>query len=308
MPVGGGNRVLGMYQMVQPSPGVLKVSEQLGFVSMPLINRWRFFDTESDSFDPVRYAEKIWTPDLDHYPDLGTWSKFGIPPHYLVWVDLDFEKWDPIFNPDDYPNQVVVSRVQDYLDLIQSTRELRPSARVCIHGLIRGPLEGLSGSLIEMIVSQCDAISPSMASNFDRDFSGLQQQMNIKRARILACLEFKAQHGTKVFPVVNKRYQLIGPDGTIALDEEGRQIRLLVPQEILEQMMEVVFTTEFEGLKVDGVIVWSADNRILHADPDLVGLVILPDTPDQQTADSSEVQFMEIVAESAQEFWYGGGG
>jgi hypothetical protein len=278
------------------------VAEALGYQPAALITKWRFFDLETDSFDFSKYTQKIWTPDNDPVPGFGGWEKFEIPPHRAVWADLDFEKWECILQPDTCVDEAVAARVEDYLQLIQATRTLRPDAQVCLHGLVRSELGGESGALIEGIVSRCDAVSPSLQSNLKEDLGNVQQQMEIKRIRVRESLKLKRDHGVKVLPLVHKRYRLLDEDGNGQLDEHGRKIFLLAPPEVLEQMMEVVFTTQVDGLKVDGVIVWSVDNRVLNGQGD-GGSFAIPDTPDQQTADQTDIQFLNIIEAVAQEHW-----
>ena len=290
-----------LFQMFKPTPEVLKVAETMGFEPIALITKWRFYDSDAERFSSTKYAQKIWTPEQNPLPGLGTWEKYGIPPGWPIWADLDFEEWGPIFHPEQYDRATVASRVRDYKLLIKWTRILRPEATVCIHGLVRNELTGLSGALIEDIVSLCDAVSPSLYSNFNRELTNVQQQFGIKEERLLACLGLKRDHGVKVLPLVGKRYRLLDENGDPAVDEEGRKILLLTPPSILRDMMELILTTELDGLRVDGVIVWGNDNRILRSNGK--ANFVIPDTPDQQTADLTDARFLEIITDALELYW-----
>ncbi|MHC4427968.1 MAG: hypothetical protein ACYS0D_05105 [Planctomycetota bacterium] len=291
-------------QMFLPTADVLKDAEELGFEPIALVTKHRFYDEEADAFDPDKYEAKIWTPDDDAYPDLGTWEKFGIPPAMPVWCDLDYEKWDEIFYPENFTHQQVQHRLQDYLNLIQTTRDLRPNAFVCMHGLVRGELSGPSGDLITEIVTRCDAQSPTLRSRFYEDLSNVNGQMAIKETRLVASLELKRDYGLPVLPLISKRYRLLDENGEPAVNEQGQWILLLTPVDILEQMMELILTTEVDGYRVDGVIVWANDNKVLRNGDD--SYYAIPDTKTQREADASDRQFLRLIHDHLEEYWQEG--
>ena len=273
-----------LFQTFRPSPAVETVCRRLGFKPIPLITQRRFYREREGRVDGEKYARRIWMPgeDQDEPPEFGGWERYGIPPDFDGWVDLDFEK------PLDARSVVA------YKDMIRETRRLRPRAKICLHGyILRQEPQGERGELVHEIVSMCDAISPPIYPRFTADFGNLKQQLHVHRKRIQFCLDLKARHGVKVFPVMWKRY---GAKPAVT-DEAGRKVRTLIPEEIVGQFAEMVVTTERNGDRVDGIIVWGNDPLVLYRSPRKPALDFAhPDTPDQASADASDIRFLEIIA------------
>lgn len=280
-----------------PSPAVKKVLAELGYDTLVQITPKRFWSNRTNLFDVARYERFIWTPnDEGAVPRaFGSAQRYGIPPGYDGWVLLDLEKWDPLFRPDDFDDETVRRRVADYKNLIAATRRLRPKAKICWFGLVRGPLGGRSGELIEQIVRLADGISVPMFSNLRQDYRNLDHQIEIHQSRLKACLALKKKYSLKVLPVLSKRHNVKVGRG-ILRDEAGTPIRMIPPPHVQRRIIETALSIEHEGMRVDGVILWWKDNGLLATQTDLD---TIPDTPDQAAADRSDVQFARMVAEAA---------
>ncbi len=280
-----------------PSPAVKKVLAALGYDTLVHITAKRFWSNRTNSFDVARYERFIWTPnDEGAVPrEFGSAQRYGIPPAYDGWVQLDLEKWDPLFHPDDFDDETVRRRVADYKDLIAATRRLRPKAKICWHGLVRGPLDGRSGELIEQIGRLADGISVPMFSNLRQDYRNLDHQVEIHQSRIKACLALKKKYGLKVLPVLSKRHN-VKLRGGILRNDGGTPIRLISPPHVQRRIIETALLTEHQGMRIDGVILWWKDNGLLATQTDLD---TIPDTPDQAAANRSDVQFARMISEVA---------
>ena len=68
-------------------------------------------------------------------------------------------------------------------------------------------------------------------------------------------------------------------------------------------MMELILTTEVDGHRVDGVIVWAQDNQIL-LDPENSNIAI-PDTETQHKANLTDLRFLTIINNAVAEHWTG---
>ncbi len=287
-PAASAPRAFELFESIRPSPEVLAVCERLGYQPMPLITHWRFFNERDKRFEPERYAANIWTPDreMDEPAHIGGWEKYGIPPGYAGWVDLDME------TPLDARSAL------EYEAFIRETRRLRPEAKICLYGhILREEPKGERGDLVHRIVSLCDAISPPIYPMFGADYDNVTQQLRACRNRIRWSLDLKERHGVKVFPAMWKRH---GKQPQM-LDAQGRKIRDLTPPEIVRSFAELVVTTEQNGRRCDGVIAWGNDPLVLYRSPEKTPPLDFthPDTPDQESADASDIRFLEIIAEEA---------
>ncbi len=286
-PAASAPRAFELFESIRPSPEVKAVCERLSYQPMPLISHWRFFNERDKLFDAERYARSIWTPDrqMDEPPHIGGWEKYGIPPGYGGWVDLDMETpLDARTGP-------------EYEAFIKETRRLRPEAKICLHGyILREEAKGERGELVHRIVSLCDAISPPIYPQFTADYSNVTQQLHACRNRIRWSLDLKARHGVKVFPAMWKRH---GKQPQI-YDAQGRKVRDLTPPEIVRSFADLVVTEERNGLRCDGIVVWGNDPLVLYRSPQKTPPLdfVHPDTPDQKSADASDIRFLEIVAEA----------
>ena len=280
-----------------PSPAVKKELGELGYETLAHITQKRFWNNHTQMYDAARYKRFIWTPnDESAVPQaFGSAERYGIPPGYDGWVLLDFEKWDPLIGPAEFEEETVRRRVREYTDLIAATRRLRPKAKICWYGLVRGPLDGRSGELIEQIVRLADGIGVSMFSNLRQDYGNLDHQNDIHQSRLKACLALKKKYGLKVFPVLSKRHNVKVGRG-ILRDEAGTPIRMIPPPNVQRRIIATALSIEHQGMRADGVILWWKDNGLLATQTDLD---TIPDTPDQAAADRSDVEFARMISEVA---------
>ncbi len=280
-----------------PSPGVSKALKELGYETLVHITQKRFWNNHTHSYDAARYERFIWTPNEESAVprEFGSAERYGIPPGYGGWVLLDFEKRDPLIRPDEFEEETVRLRVREYTDLIAATRRLRPKAKICWYGLVRGPLDGRSGELIEQIVRLADGISVPIYSNLRQDYRNLDHQVEIHQSRLNACLALKKKYGLKVLPVLSKRHNVKVGRG-ILRDEVGTPIRMIPPPHVQRRIIATALSIEHEGMRADGVILWWKDNGLLATQTDLD---TIPDTPDQAAADRSDVQFARRISEVA---------
>lgn len=274
-----------LFETFRPSPQVQEVCDRLGFQPIPLVTARRFYSRREGRVDPEKYQENIWTPDgpADMPPQFGRWERWGIPPNFSGWIDLDFE--EPL-------NQ---RSVEAYKAAIAQTRRLRPNAKICLHGyILRQEPKGARGKLVNDIVSLCDAISPPIYPVFTAEFANLDQQLRMHEKRIRFCLELGARHNVEVFPVMWKRYR--GKPSIV--HSTGQHVRRIIPAQIVRQLAEVVVSTELDGRHVDGIIVWGNDPLVLYWPPEKDPLDYMhDDTPDQAAIDASDIRFLEIIAE-----------
>jgi hypothetical protein len=268
-----------------------------GWVSIPLLTHRFHFDAQADAFDIQKYTERIWFPERapEAYlpgtfdPGGSNWSRIGVPNDdspslYTGWVDLDFERYAPVRFPEDHPAEEVNRIAQSYVDLAQVTRDLRPNARIILHGLVSRTGSDAGRLIVEEIVSRYDAISPSIYPRFKLGFTNLEQQLDLFRERLQYCAELREMYGVKLMPIVWKRYEPL--DHGAYHPESGRVWHNVMPEGIGRAVLLVV--AEYDP---DGIIVFGMDGENHY----LVDPLWPPDTPNAEAADETTRRWLAQI-------------
>ncbi len=216
-----------------------QLCQSLGILQVPLIHKFRFFDIENDRLDLEQYQERIWTPGVPEERAVCLNFPFGIPAGWSSWVDLDFEEWMPIRFPENYPPEVIERRVQEYKDLINATRHLRPTAKVALHSMLRADATRFprTAAMEAEIAALCDATSPSMYVKHGQFASDWATEAVVLRR----CLEVKAATGLEVYPIVWKRY---------------RDTLDMMPEDLQRLQVRSILELEHQGQRVDGLFIF----------------------------------------------------
>ncbi|MHC5008131.1 MAG: hypothetical protein ACYTGF_12310 [Planctomycetota bacterium] len=270
-----------------------------GWEPIPLMTDRFHYDAEEDAFDGRQYADRIWWPEWatqefvpgTFEPAGRNWEKLGIPGDdspsvYAGWADLDFERYAPIWHPEEHDPEEVSRIAQSYLNLAWTTRELRPNARIILHGLVNQTGSDTGRAIIEQIVGHYDAISPSIYPRFTEGFTNLDPQLNQFRQRLEFCVELRAAHGVKIMPIIWKRYEPL--DHGEINPQTGLPWRIVMPPDVARAVLEML--VEFD---LDGVIVFGPDGRNhWRVEPNWP-----PDTPAPQDADDTTRRWLKMIKE-----------
>ena len=268
-----------------------------GWMPIPLMVHRFHYDAEEDAFDGLRYADRIWWPEWTtpefipgtFEPAGRNWEKLGIPGDdnpsvYASWADLDFERYRPVWHPEDHDPQEVTRIAQSYFDLAWATRELRPNARIILHGLVNQTGTEAGRAIIEQIVGQYDAVSPSIYPRFNEGFTNIEQQFNLFRQRLQFCVELRAAYGVKIMPIVWKRYEPL--DHGEINPRTGLPWSIVMPPDVARAVLEML--AEYD---LDGIIVFGPDGRNhWRVEPRWP-----PDTPTPQQADDTTRRWLKMI-------------
>jgi hypothetical protein len=270
-----------------------------GWVPIPLMVHRFHYNPDEDAFDGQRYADRIWWPEWTRPdfvpgtfdPDGRNWEKLGIPDDdspsaYTGWADLDFERYSPVWYPEDHPSDEITRIALSYVNLALVTRQLRPSAKVILHGLVNRTGSETGRGIIEEIASYYDAVSPSIYPRFTEGFTNLPQQLNLFRDRLQFCAELRATLGIKIFPIVWKRYHPLDHGETNPAT--GEPWGIVMPPDVARAVLEVVADHD-----PDGIIVFGPDGRNhWRVDPSWP-----PDTPTAEDVDRTTRSWLKLIAD-----------
>lgn len=280
------------------SPQVRVSATSRGWAPVPLITHRFHYDAIQDRFDAVEYLENIWWPQWS--PDWqipGTITpqsmceRFGIPNDdenelFNGWVDLDFERYAPIRNPEEHESSEVLRIYNSYMALVAATRALRPNAKTILHGLVNRYESEAGRFLIESIVAQHDAVSPSIFPEFEEGFPDLNLELNRVRARMEFCKELRATYGVKVIPIVWKRYFPKDHGDINPLSDPPEPFRIVMPEWVAREILAVVL--EYQP---DGIIVFGSDGKNHY----LVEPNWPTDTPNGAAVDATTEEFLALI-------------
>lgn len=266
-----------LFQAIVPSPAVRQVMADMGFQSIPIMGPWRHSDPEGN-FDPARYQQNIWRPDVlfDIPPGFGDHARYGIAPGYTGWVILDYEHWD------------ILNHLNDFAALINFTRMLRPGVKICMYWVPRLDANPPYRQAEATILGMADAISPPVY--LLNNLENLTGQLYNRQERVRYCLELGQELNKLVMPIVWKRF----PAG---IDEDGKVVQLFLPPPLLDDLVQVALLNH-EGLQADGLIVWGNDSLVLYQPDDPR---VHPDTPTQFSVDLTDLSCVQIVTSASAE-------
>ncbi len=282
------------------SPQVRASATSRGWVPIPLMTHRYHYDAEQDSFNAEKYANNIWWPEWTpswQIPGSVTpeamCERFGIrndndPDLYRGWVDLDFERYGPIRSPEDYEPAEVLRIFNSYLDLAAATRELRPSAKIILHGLYKSYASEAGRVLIEQIAVHYDASSPSIYPQFEEGFGDLEQQLAVFRDRMQFCSDLRETYGLKLIPIVWKRYYPLDHGEINPLSDPPQPYWIVMPEWVGRAVLEVIL--EYNP---DGIIVFGSDGKNHYRlEPNWP-----PDTPNGDAADATTEAWLGLIEE-----------
>jgi hypothetical protein len=268
-----------------------------GWVPIPLMTHRFYYDADADAFDPLMYADQIWWPEWTtpefvpgaFDPNGRNWERLGIPDDdnpsvYAGWADLDFERYAPIWHPEEHDSEEVIRIAQSYVELAWATRELRPNAQIILHGLVNRTGSDTGRAFIEQIVGHYDAISPSIYPRFNEGFTNLEQQLNLFRQRLQFCVELRETRGVKIMPIVWKRYRPL--DHGEINPQTGLPWSIVMPLDVARAVLETL--AEYD---LDGIIVFGPDGRNHWR----VNPTWPPDTPTPEQADDTTRRWLKLI-------------
>lgn len=309
-PGAGGDAGFPLLDVAWWSPEVKAEMRAAGWLEVPLIPH-RFFCTRCAEcppapwgvlpclYDDNKYRTRVWHPWaqpqlLDgsvvcDWPEGNHWSRCGIPPGYDGFVDLDYEMYAYVVRPELMDPATTDLVLQGYVDLIETTRELRPDAVLIQHGLCKLiPTTPEGEAAVRRLTALVDVISPPIYPAFTPAFANLEAELERFDRMLTWCDTLRADLGVKVMPVVWKRYAPRNcpecPDGPGLFGKWA----IVMPPAIMRRVLEVVAAHEPDGLMVFGPDGKNLYRRVPRWPPD---------TPGSLTVDAASRAWLQAISE-----------